>query len=264
MTVGEQFIILGTGAGPGLPSFFCDCVACREARKNPELARTRSGALIAAGASNVLIDASPDLRRQLIKENVNKVDSVFLTHWHYDHFGGLGELEYYAKLARHDVIPVFLPPSAVEQYTAAYPDLADVFHIKPWEFYQQYSVGEISLTPLPANHGVETAGFLLESKEVRLAYFPDTAGLPAASAEKVRGVDWLICDATFHGENWFPEAHMSIEEAIELGEKVEARRTALTHLAIHYSQPVSSVDLAEEVAKFKNVVVAYDGMQIKL
>ena len=84
------FILLGTGAGPGTPSFFCDCAGCREARENPELARTRSGALLRTAQAQLLIDASPDLRHQLGKERPDSIDAVLMTHWHYDHFGGLG------------------------------------------------------------------------------------------------------------------------------------------------------------------------------
>ncbi|HEY3424009.1 MAG TPA: MBL fold metallo-hydrolase, partial [Negativicutes bacterium] len=257
-----NFKILGSGAGPGLPSFFCDCVGCREARSNPELARTRSGALIDTYHSKILVDASPDLRRQLIKENITYVDCVFLTHWHYDHFGGLGELEYYVKLERKKEIPLFLPPSAIAQFAAAFPNLADIFVVKEWEFNRQYFFGEVCLTPLPANHGIETAGFLLESKGRKLAYFPDTAGLPEISAKQASGVDWLVCDATFHGDNWYPMVHMSMEQAIDLGKKVGAKNTVLTHLAIHYSQAVTTKQLQEESAKYQNVFVAYDGMNI--
>jgi phosphoribosyl 1,2-cyclic phosphate phosphodiesterase len=259
-----NFVVLGTGAGPGLPSFFCDCIGCREARSNPALARTRSGAFLDTGTTKILIDTSPDLRQQLIREQIRQVDYVFLTHWHYDHFGGLGELEYYVKLVRHEPIPLFLPPSAVPQFTAAFPNLREVFSVRAWEFNKPYGFGEVSLKPLPANHGIETAGFLVSAKGSQLAYFPDTAGLPAESAEVAAGVDWLVCDATFHGENWFPHAHMSIEEAIALGQEVGAGTTILTHMAIHYSQPVASKELQAEAARQPQVAVAYDGMRIRL
>lgn len=258
------FTLLGTGAGPGLPSFFCECAGCREARNNPQLARTRSGAWLAAGDSSILIDASPDLRQQLIQECIAQVDGIFLTHWHYDHFGGLGELEYYVQLQRKEPIPLWLPPSAVTQFNEAFPHLTKVFAISSWEFRQPYRWGDIVITPLPANHGIETAGFLVESAKVRLAYFPDTAGLAPGTAEQAGKVDWLICDATFHGENWFPQAHMSITQAIELGRQIQADHTVLTHLAIHYSLPVTSQELAEEAAAFSRVYVGYDGMRIEL
>lgn len=259
-----DFIILGTGAGPGLPSFFCDCTACQEVRNNPKLSRTRSGAFADTGNQKILIDACPDLRHQLIREKITRIDYVFLTHWHYDHFGGLGELEYYVKLQRREPIQLLLPPSAVAQFEVAFPNLIEVFESKPWEFHRQYSFGELHLTPLPANHGIETAGFLLESATTRVAYFPDTAGLPKITGEKLKRVDWLICDATFHGENWFPHTHMSIDQAIELGKSIEAKKTVLTHLAIHYSRPVTASQLSHEITKYENVFAAYDGMQVKL
>lgn len=258
-----EFILLGSGAGPGVPSFFCNCIACQEAKKNPRFCRTRSGAFINAASSKILIDTPPDLRQQLIRENITQIDYLFFTHWHYDHFGGIGELEYYVKLQRKKPIAVFLPPSAVTQFLAAFPGLAEDLDAQPWEFHKQYRLENVCLTPLPANHGIETAGFLLEAaSKKRIAYFPDTAGLSEQTAGQVGGVDWLFCDATFHGENWFPHAHMSIDQAIELGKAIQAKNTVLTHLAIHYSRPVIASQLAGEGAKFKDVHIGYDGMRI--
>lgn len=199
-----------------------------------------------------------------MREMITSVDCVFLTHWHYDHYSGLGELEYYVKLERKEKLPLYLPPSAVMQFETVFPNLADVFHSAPWQFFQRYGFGGIYITPLPANHSVETAGFLIESSSSKIAYFPDTAGLPEATARKVRGVDFLVCDATFYGENWFPEAHMSVKEAIQLGRQVEAKRTVLTHLSIHYSRPVTSEELEKEAARHQGVVVARDGMSLNL
>lgn len=258
------FTTLGTGAGPGTPSFFCNCPGCREAQADPAQARTRSSALIAGGEENILIDAPPDLRVQLLRERVGRIDNVFLTHWHYDHFGGLGELEYYVKLERRVPIPFYLPPSAEAEFAAAFPNLPEIFRVSPWEFGRPYRFGEVSITPLAANHGVETAGFLVASPRARIAYFPDTAGLPAETLRLVDSVDWLICDATFYGDNWFPHSHMSVAEAILLGQRVGSRHTALTHLSIHYSTPVTSRDLTAAVAGQPNVSVAYDGMVIHL
>jgi phosphoribosyl 1,2-cyclic phosphate phosphodiesterase len=258
------FKILGSGAGPGAPSFFCDCKGCREAREIPVHSRTRSAAQIATGNHSILLDTPPDLRAQLVRERIAAIDQVFLTHWHYDHFGGLGELEYYVKLKRKEPIPLYLPPSAVPRFENAFPDLREVFAVTPWKFGQDYFFDDLSITPLAARHGIETAGFLVRSAGSKLAYFPDTAGLPADTARQVAGVDWLVCDATFHGENWFPESHMSLDQAIELGRAVQARTTVLTHMSIHYSQPTSAGELQEAIAPHEQVLAAYDGMTIVL
>ena len=264
MTAKTTFKILGSGAGPGAPSFFCNCRGCLEAQDNPSLSRTRSGAVISTEHSTILIDTPPDLRVQLIREKITDIDKIFLTHWHYDHFGGIGELEYYVKLKRKEALPLYLPPSAVEQFHQAFPDLEEVFEVIPWEFGKVYSVGPLSITPLAANHGIETAGFLVQSPDIKLAYFPDTAGLPPETAQKVEKVEWLICDATFHGDNWFPMSHMSVEEAIELGRLVKAQYTVLTHLSVHYSQPITVKELQEIASRHSGVMIAYDGMTLPL
>jgi phosphoribosyl 1,2-cyclic phosphate phosphodiesterase len=212
----------------------------------------------------MLIDASPDLRRQLLKERITEIDRIFLTHWHYDHFGGLGELEYYVRLQRGEPLGFAVPPSAESQFAAAFPYLDDCLSCVPWEFGTTYHFGDVGITPLEANHGEETAGFLIESEIRRLAYFPDTAGLPGTTKRAVAGVDWLVCDATFHGDNWFPDQHMSVDQAIALGTEIGARHTVLTHLALHYSQPITDEDLRGKIARYPQVSIAYDGMRFSL
>ncbi|UWG98205.1 MBL fold metallo-hydrolase [Dehalobacter sp. DCM] len=257
------FKILGTGAGPGIPSYYCDCISCNEARENPCLARTRSGAVVNTGKETVLIDASADMRAQLVREDIRHVDVVFISHWHYDHFGGLGDLEYYVRLYRKEKIKLFLPPDALEEFEAAYPFLLDVFDIALWQFGEKYTFGECDLIPLPANHSRQTAGFVLEAKQ-RLAYFTDTAGLPEETAARIRGIDYLICDATFYKDNWYPHSHQSVAQAIQLGQDLNAQSTILTHMAMHYSEPVTVAQLTEQLQAYSSAVLAYDGMVITL
>ena len=262
--MGCSFKILGSGAGPGVPSFFCDCRGCCEARLNERHRRTRSGAMLRAGTSTFLIDTSPDLRFQLLREHIDGIDGIFLTHWHYDHFGGLGELEYYVKLERKAPIPLYLPPTAIDSFNAAFPYMHGILEPSAWEFETPYEFDAVKMTPLPAKHGIETAGFLIESEVSNLAYFPDTAGLPEVTKHRVEAIDWLVCDATFNGFNWFPGAHMSMDEAIELGQSVRARKTVLTHMAIHYSKPITVQELEGRLRDFPNVLLAHDGMQFNL
>ncbi|NLP43683.1 MAG: MBL fold metallo-hydrolase [Peptococcaceae bacterium] len=211
----------------------------------------------------ILVDASPDLRDQLLAQRVGRIDYVFITHWHYDHFGGLADLEYYVKLARKKPIRLFLPVDAVQEYQTAYPFLKDVFEVEVWQYEKKYIFAGCSLTPLPAIHGRQTAGVLVEA-ERNLAYFTDTAGLPEAIAQKLTGIDYFICDATFHGDNWYPNSHMSIQQAIELGKQIEAKKTVLTHLALHYSEPITVEDLTKALSVDPDVVLAYDGLKIEL
>jgi phosphoribosyl 1,2-cyclic phosphate phosphodiesterase len=256
--------ILGTAAGVGVPAFYCDCPACQEARANPALARLRPGAALLAPDKTVLLDAGPDLRLQLLAAGARSVDAVFIGHWHWDHYAGLAELEFYMRLQRGAKIEVFLPPSALAEPAAAFPFLMPCLDCQAWEFGRAYDIGGVRLTPLPARHGIETAGFLLEGK-LRVAYFTDTHFLPDETLARVRGVDLLLCDATMHGENWFPHSHMNEKEAVELHRLCEAKQTLLTHLALHYSEPITTRDLAAKLAAGGEAVgLAADGAEWEL
>lgn len=259
-----SFKILGTSAGPGVPAFYCHCPGCLEARQNPQFARTRTSAFLDAGANKILLDAGPDIRCQMIRESIPEIDTIFLTHWHADHYSGLGEFEYYVRLHTLKPIILYMPGSAVEEFERTYPDLVGVFRIIPWSYHQKYTFEHISITPLPANHGIETAGFLVESGKSRIAYFPDTAGLSNTCITALQEVDYLFCDATLHGENWYPASHMTVEQAIALSQAVKAQKTFLIHLAMHYSIPVTTRELNEELACEPDIELAYDGLTIEL
>ena len=85
-----KFIILGCGSSMGVPridGFFGNCNP-----KNPKNYRTRCSALIKSTNQNILIDTSPDLREQLLKNNIRNIDSVIYTHNHADQTHGINDL----------------------------------------------------------------------------------------------------------------------------------------------------------------------------
>ena len=63
-----RVVVLGAAAGGGVPQWNCGCRICRAARKEqPELQATQASiAFCADGAHWFLVNASPDLRQQLI------------------------------------------------------------------------------------------------------------------------------------------------------------------------------------------------------
>lgn len=257
--------ILGTAAGPGVPSFFCYCKACEEARQHRRYARTRTGLCLYGSKGKILIDASPDLRQQLLDGGISEIDTVYLSHWHADHYEGLAELEYYVQLHKKTPLPLVLPESAQDQFAETFPDLVPVYTVSTWQFGTSYREDDFTLTPLPAVHGIETAGFLIEGPLATAAYFPDTNdALDDEVLAKLKGVDYLICDATFNGDNWYPHAHMNVEQAVQLGKSVGAKQTILTHLAMHYANPITTEQLEMKLESEKNVKIAYDGMTLAL
>ena len=63
-----RVVVLGAAAGGGIPQWNCGCPVCRKARsENPELQSTQASIAVSADGTHwYLINASPDLRQQVI------------------------------------------------------------------------------------------------------------------------------------------------------------------------------------------------------
>ena len=77
-----KFTILGCGSSLGIPridGYFGNCNP-----KEIKNYRTRCSALISTKNTYTLIDTSPDLKIQLVKNNVKNIDRVLYSHFHAD------------------------------------------------------------------------------------------------------------------------------------------------------------------------------------
>jgi pyrroloquinoline quinone biosynthesis protein B len=96
-----RVVVLGAAAGGGVPQWNCGCPVCRMARtEHPELQRTQASIAISADGDHwFLVNASPDLRQQLIatrqlhpragKLRHSPVSGVILTNGEIDAVAGL-------------------------------------------------------------------------------------------------------------------------------------------------------------------------------
>lgn len=268
----HELTFMGTAAGCGVPSFFCDCPACEEARRDPSLAKGDCGIMVRGKAREdgsiptLIIDTPPDARHQLIRENVRIVDEILFTHCHFDHIGGLGEYEYMVALARGgERLPVFGSEEALagimqEFHYMDYTIAPSVIH--PME---THGFDGVRYTALPVTHAPGTYGYLIETASTSIFYASDTATLPPDTAERVRGVDVLAMDATFWKRNWNPNAHHSIQECIAEGLELEAGTIYLTHTCMHYDEPITHAELADHIAQYDGrVQIAMDGLRLAI
>jgi len=259
-----RLTFLGTGAGCGVPSFYCNCVACQEAQSEPRYRRGRCAVLI-QGAKNTLVDAPPDLRRQLVREGIDRIDHFILTHSHYDHTGGLGELEFYVRVSRKETLPTYMTPISQDWLHTSFGFLEDCLYFQPIDAGWEFELDGIVYTGLEVTHAPGTLGFLMESADTRTAYIPDTGPLPASTEDRLQGIDTLILGATFWGRNWMPEDHLSVDEAVQIGLRLQARALYLTHLSMHYDTPVTNRELETHLRQFgEHIHLAYDGLTIAI
>ena len=114
----RTFTFLGTGTSMGVPMLGCDCHVCTST--NPKNHRYRCSVLIGTPAGNILIDTTPEMRLQLLRENVKLVHTVVLTtHYHVDHLFGLDDLRIF-PLKLNGPLPIYCTDEVEELIRQAF------------------------------------------------------------------------------------------------------------------------------------------------
>lgn len=85
-----EITILGSGTSLGVPVIACDCNVCTSSDSKDK--RLRSSLLIKINEENYVVDAGPDFRTQLLRENVQQLSGILFTHEHKDHIAGLDDV----------------------------------------------------------------------------------------------------------------------------------------------------------------------------
>ncbi|NLY01330.1 MAG: MBL fold metallo-hydrolase [Rhodopirellula sp.] len=253
-------VFLGTGTSHGVPTIGCTCDTCTS--RNPRNHRTRCSVVLGLPGGNLLVDSSPELRIQLIRERIGRIHSVLYTHGHADHLFGLDDLRIFPSYLGHE-LPVFCE-SAVEatirrsfayafdpetqKYPAGgLPKLA--FH--PVELGPLDILGA-RLATFRLWHGrCEVLGFRIGD----VAYCTDTKRIPAESESMLKGLDVLILDCLR------PEphpTHMSVEEAVAAARRLAPRRTFFTHISHRLEHEATNAMLPP------GMELAYDGLTLSL
>jgi phosphoribosyl 1,2-cyclic phosphate phosphodiesterase len=255
-----QMIVLGTGTSVGVPMIGCGCDVCRSTNKRNQ--RTRCSVILGLPGGNLLIDTSPDLRQQLLREKVGIVHAVLYTHEHADHIFGLDDLRL-MQFHLGGPVPLYCEPvvearirksydyafqPAEQLHRGAVPQL--VFHsigLEPFE------VLGTRVMPIRLHHGkrFQVLGFRIGN----VAYCTDANAIPPESMDRLRGLDVLMLDAlrpTGHA------THFSLEQAIEVAKELAPRQTYFTHMSHELEQETTDAKLPPSMS------LAYDGQRIPL
>jgi phosphoribosyl 1,2-cyclic phosphate phosphodiesterase len=222
--------LLGTGDSPGTPIINCHCKTCEDARKKG-WERKRFSVLIQNGNRNILIDTSPDLRKQLLDTKVEKVDAVIWTHCHFDHFGGFGEFH-----RVQNNVKVYSTPKIHDDIGRYMKFLS--YKTKEVDVFESFEIGGVEFTLLPVNHPpVDAVGVKIEWKGFKIIVSGDTnKNIPSKSLAEMLNPDLFIVEALAPTGRF--RKHMNAKEAVELSKAVNAKRTVLTHLG-HFFPPHS-------------------------
>ncbi len=233
--------MLGCGSSPGVPRINGDWGSCDPA--NPRNRRWRTSAMIErvaadGGVTRVVIDTGPDFREQMLASSVRHIDAVAYTHSHADHIHGIDDLRGY-WLEQRELIDVFADRPTLSRLRQAfeycfetpaggnYPPIVranEIDHGRP--FTVTGEGGALTLEPLPQIHGeIVTLGFRVGP----IAYCPDVSQFPAATAERLSGLELLVIDALQYRTH---PSHFSLGQALEWIDRLKPRRSILTHMHV--------------------------------
>ena len=249
----NKFTILGCGSSLGSP-WITNYSA--KLKKNPKNIRTRCCAHIQKGDLSILIDTSPDIKNQFLKNKITSLDAIIYTHEHADQTSGIFEMRpFYWKNKKK--IPIYGSLKTIKElkdkYTFCFKQLhgykpimkANVIK-KKFQIFNKNQ--KINIEPFEVNHGtIKATGYLFE----KIAYISDCNKISKNVQKKLMNLDFLIIDCL--RKNKHP-SHFNYSDAINFIKSVRPKKTILTNLHVD----LDYFDLKKKLPS--NIIPAYDGL----
>ncbi|WP_417789977.1 MBL fold metallo-hydrolase [Terasakiella pusilla] len=225
--------ILGCGPSGGVPGIGNYWGKCDP--DNPKNRRSRPSVFIESDSLSLLVDTSPDVREQLLKANVERLDAVLYTHGHADHLHGIDDLRSINRM-QNAALPIYLNQETLDHIQQRFgyvleplAEGADMFY-KPVltpnliASGQAFEIAGQAIMPIVQDHGYcETIGYRIGD----FAYSTDVVDMPEGSFKLLEGVKtWVIgtlVDFPHH-------THADVEKALKWIERIKPDRAFLTHL----------------------------------
>ncbi len=297
-----HIIVIGSAAGGGFPQWNCRCPTCRLAwAGDPRVVpRTQSSLAVSAdGRDWVLVNASPDLRQQIIATPAlhphdgarhSPIRAVVLTNGDVDHVAGLLTLRERQPFALHasaslhamlDADPVFavLDRTLVSRHALALDEAGRIEGLDVTAFAVPGKVplflesGEVEV----GGETEMTVGLDIRANGRRAVHVPGCASVTPALLERIRGADLLLFDGTTFTDDEMPRLGLSPKTAARMGHVAmsgpggsldalaEAEVGAKVYLHINNTNPALVEGSAErraiETAGWR---IAHDGMEFRL
>jgi len=198
---------------------------------------------------------------------VDRIDAVVYTHCHADHISGTNDLVMPCRKQQMDM-PIYGPPETMAVLEKNYDYMftkegfqgGGVAHLLPNSVEGRFRVCDVELTPVPVEHGVvDTFGYRIGD----FAYLPDVKRIPEASMPLLDGVSILILDAlSFNPKH---PTHLSVGEAIEIGQTLDVNHLYLTHIMHRLDDRYFKAQCEEAGVNLpENVSLTYDGMEMEV
>jgi len=249
----NTFTILGCGSSLGAPwitNFNGNL------KKNKKNVRTRCCAHIQKGNLSVLIDTSPDIKYQFLRNKINELDAIIYTHEHADQTSGIFEMRpFFWKNKKK--LPVYGSSRTISELKEKYAFCFSQRHgYKPImktniiknKFIIKKGNSNLNLDSFDVTHGmIKATGFVFD----KIAYISDCNKISNKALKKLKNLNFLIIDCL--RKNKHP-SHFNYDDALKLINKIKPKKSILTNLHV-------DLDYFKLKKKLpKNIIPAYDGL----
>ncbi len=253
-----KLIILGCGSSIGVPWITGNWGSCD--KKNKLNNRTRCSAYIKKGNLSVLIDTSPDIKKQFLDNKIQNIDYVLYTHEHADQTSGIFELRpfFWKNKKKIDIYAnkeTLINLKKKHDYCffggQGYIPILKANLIKK-KFTLTKKKSKIDIKTFSVAHGmINSTAYIIE----KVAYLSDCNGISPNDMDKLKGLKYLIIDCLKISKH---QSHFNLEEALNISHLVNPKKTILTnlHTDLDYNYLKKSLP--------KNVIPAFDGMNLNI
>ena len=250
-----KFTILGCGSSLGIPridGYFGNCDP-----KNKKNYRTRCSALISTQNKNILIDTSPDIKSQLIKNKIKSLDKVFYTHPHADQIHGINELRvfylkkgiklpvYANKITRNYLLSSF---GYCFKNTKHYPATLAINNLKDKHIIKD-GKNLIILKAINVQHGpINSTCYIINNK---CAYASDINKIYKKDIKYFKNLKYFVIDCLRYKSH---PSHFNLDDVLKLASTIKPKKTILTNMN-------NDIDYDYLIKKLpKSIIPAYDGL----
>ncbi len=275
-----SFTFLGTGTSAGVPVIACDCDVCTS--EDPRDKRLRCSACIrftdAGGIDRViLIDTSPDLRQQVLREKLERCDAILFTHQHVDHTFGLDEVRRF-NMVMNQAIDIYAEQATLQHLHRVFNHVFEsnknvndsfVANLIPNELQpdEPLCLFGLWITPVRLYHGrLPILGFIIHPElgeetpppsmcgnRNGIGYLTDVSTIPPESMMQIGSLKTLILDMLRFRHH---PTHLNLDQALQIATDVDAESTFF----IHMTHDISHAKLEQELPG--GIRLAYDGLTL--